>query len=99
MTPDKILQEPARVLSQQQREHYFEHGYVGVEDFVPAEILLPLQQATESFVDKSRAVSSSDDVFDIGPGHSEVNPVLRRLKSPDVQSELYWAFTLSLIHI
>jgi len=97
MTPDQILKQPARVLSQQQREHYFEHGYVGVEDLVPAEVLIPLQQTTESFVDESRGVTSSDDVFDIGPGHCAENPVLRRLKSPDERSDIYWAFTTGLM--
>ncbi len=31
MTPEEVLSYPARVLSQAQREHYFEHGYVGVK--------------------------------------------------------------------
>ena len=53
MTPEQILKEPARVLSQRQREHYFEHGFVGVEDIVPAEVLVPLQQTTDAFVDSS----------------------------------------------
>ena len=66
MTPDKILAEPARALSQSQREQYFEHGYVGVENLLPAEVLESLQQLTEQFVNRSRATTVSDDVFDIG---------------------------------
>ena len=37
MTPEEILKEPPRVLTQAQREHYFEHGYVGVQSLVPAD--------------------------------------------------------------
>ena len=35
MTPEEILSFPARVLTQAQREHYFECGYVGVQKLVP----------------------------------------------------------------
>ena len=30
MTPEEVLSYPARVLTQAQREHYFDHGYIGV---------------------------------------------------------------------
>ena len=39
MTPERNALFPVRVLTQQQREHYFEHGYVGVERLVPAEFV------------------------------------------------------------
>ena len=32
MTPEKILSYPSLKLTQKQREHYFEYGYVSVED-------------------------------------------------------------------
>jgi hypothetical protein len=34
MTPQQILAQPARVLSQQQREFYFKHGYVMIERLI-----------------------------------------------------------------
>jgi len=80
---EDILKEPARVLTQTQREHYFEHGFVGVEELVPSEILTNLQRVTSDFVEQSKSVTKSDKRFDIGPGHSASNPVLRRLKVPD----------------
>ncbi len=97
MTPDKILAEPARVLSQAQREHYFEHGFVGVNEIVPQDILQELQKTTAAFVEASKAVTQSDNSFDVGAGHSAQTPVLRRLKSPDEQSETYWNFTTGLM--
>ena len=97
MKPEEILSYPARVLTQAQREHYFEHGYVGVESLVPKETLDELVRVTNEFVDKSRAVTQSGDTFDIGPGHSSEKPVLRRLKSPDDQHESYWNFATGIM--
>jgi ectoine hydroxylase len=90
MTPEEILLHPARLLSQEQREHYFEHGYVGVDSLVPADILSELVNVTKEFVDASRAETQSGNIFDIGPGHNSETPVLRRLKRPDEQHDAYW---------
>jgi ectoine hydroxylase len=97
MTPEQILAYPSRVLTQAQRQQYFEHGYVGVQELVPADILAKLQAVTRDFVKQSCAVSRSDESFDIGPGHGPNNPVLRRLKSPDEQSQVYWNFATGLM--
>lgn len=97
MKAEQILKEPARVLTQAQREYYFEHGFVGVPELLPAELLAQLQRVTDEFVDQSRAVSESDRRFDIGPGHSASRPVLRRLKSPDENHASYWAFATGLM--
>ena len=39
MTPDEILSYPARVLTQEQREAYFDNGFVNLDEIVPADIL------------------------------------------------------------
>ncbi len=97
MTPEEILTQPARVLTQAQREHYFEHGFVGVESLVPADLLSELQAVTASFVDASRGETVSGETYDLGPGHSADRPVLRRLKRPDEQHETYWRFATGLM--
>lgn len=97
MTPEQILSYPPRVLSQAQREHYFEHGYVAVESLVPQQTLAKLQAVTQDFVEQSREVAVSGSRFDIGPGHCAETPVLRRLKSPDIQHPDYWAFATGLM--
>ena len=97
MRPEEILKEPARVLTQAQREHYFEHGYVSVDELVPQDVLAELNKTTAEFVELSRKVTESDNRFDIGPGHSAEKPVLRRLKSPDENSEVYWNFSTGLM--
>lgn len=97
MKPDEILSYPARVLTQAQREQYFDDGFTSVESLVPPDILAGLQAETEAFVDKSRSISESNNRFDIGPGHSAEKPVLRRLKSPDTASDTYWQFATGLM--
>ena len=87
MTPKEVLSHPPRVLTQAQREHYFEHGYVGVESLVPADILAELVGVTNEFVEASRSETVSGRMFDIGPGPSKDRVVLRRLKSPDDRHE------------
>jgi len=69
MTPEAILKEPARILTQTQREHYFEKGFVSGESLVPLEMLQTLISVTEAFVDQSRRVQQSGKIFEIGPGH------------------------------
>src|SRR6056297_613611 len=97
MTPEEILSHPTRVLTQSQREHYFEHGYVGIESLVPKDTLLDLQRVTNEFVDKSREVSEPGNIFDVAPAHSAEKPVLRRLKRPDERHEVYWNFAKGLM--
>lgn len=97
MKPEEILKYPARVLTQAQREHYFEKGYVGVESLVPADIIAELNAVTAEFVDASRKETASGKIFDIGPGHSAEKPVLRRLKRPDERHDAYWRFASGLM--
>ncbi|MBG05955.1 MAG: phytanoyl-CoA dioxygenase family protein [Pseudomonadota bacterium] len=97
MTPEEILAYPARVLTQAQREQYFEQGYVGVESLVPQDVLAEVQAVTDAFMDASRQETESGNTFDIGPGHGPESPVLRRLKRPDEQHETYWKFAQGII--
>ena len=97
MTPEQILANPARVLTEMQREHYFEHGFVSVQSLVPESTLSELKAVTGHFLDQSRKVNASDDVFDVAPGHSAEKPILRRLKSPDERHEAYWDFATGLM--
>lgn len=97
MQNEEILSHPARILTQAQREQYFAEGYVSVAEIVPADVLSELQAVTREFQEKSRTVTASDSTYDIGPGHSAENPVLRRLKSPDIQHEVYWKFSTGLM--
>src|SRR5690606_35734640 len=54
------------------------------------ELLARLHDVVAEFLERSRSISKSDDVFDVAPGHSAEAPRLRRLKTPDVQHPLFW---------
>ncbi len=92
MTPEQILSHPPRVLTQAQRESYFEKGYVLVENVVPDEWIERLRDVTNEFVERSREITESDAVWDLEPDHTAESPRLRRLTSPVEQHAAYWEF-------
>ena len=69
MTPEQILSIRPRVLSQRQRESYFEDGFILLERLIDADWLERLRAATSRLVEASRAVKKSDSVFDLEPDH------------------------------
>lgn len=92
MTPEQILDHPPRVLSQSQREFYFENGYLLVEGFVDAAWLERLRGAVDQLIERSRSIEVSDSVFDLESGHSKENPRLRRVSSPNDEDPVFWEF-------
>ena len=92
MTPEEVLSHPPRVLTQAQRESYFENGFLAVERFFVGDRLDRLRRTALDFLDRSRAESGSGGVFDVAPGHRPDSPRLRRLKRPDEQHETFWEF-------
>lgn len=92
MEPSEDRACPLVVLSEEQRQYYFDYGYVLLEDFVSREWLERLRAVTRKFLDRSRSETTSGEIFDLAPGHSKDAPRLRRLKSPDDQDAVYWAF-------
>ena len=82
MTPEKILSYKPEVLTQEQRQFYFDNGYLLVERIVPLNWVEHLLDVTNEMVQRSRSLSKSDMVFDLEPGHTADNPRLRRLTSP-----------------
>ena len=77
------------MLNDTQIEQYREKGYVGVEGVLSADEVASLRRVTDEFVERSRGISESDDVFDLEPGHSADEPRLRLLKSPINAHEVY----------
>ena len=76
-------------VSAEQVAAYRRDGYIAFDRFLePAEVA-DLQRVTDEFVDRSRAVTSHTDVFDLEPGHSPDAPRLRRLKAPHRQHAVY----------
>lgn len=92
MTPDEVLSVPPRILTQAQREAYFRDGFLLVERAIDDAWLQRLRAATAALVERSRAVTVSDAVFDLEPGHRPDAPRLRRVSKPVEQDPAYWAY-------
>ena len=97
MTPEQVLAHPPRVLTQEQRESYFERGYVTVERLIDEGTIARLNEVTAGFVGESRTVTVSDDDYDLADGHSSESPRIRRIKMPDRRHAEYWEFATGVI--
>jgi hypothetical protein len=97
MTPEQVLAQPPRVLTQAQRESCFENGYLLVERLIPPDTVARLHAVTAEFIERSRRQTCSSKTFDLAPDHSAARPMVRRLKRPDEQHPLYREFATGLI--
>ena len=96
MESEHILSQPARVLRQEQREHYFEHGYLFIEGIVGNDWLERLRAATYRHLEASREVTISNEWYDLAPVHTKAVPCIRRLLDPE-REECFWAFANDVI--
>jgi ectoine hydroxylase len=92
VTPDAILAQKPRVLSQAQRERYFATGYLAAPDVIPAAWLRRLHELSDEFIARSRSRTVSDAEFDLGPRHSAEQPHVRRLRALVDRHPDFWRF-------
>src|SRR6476660_5072795 len=92
MTPEQILAIKPKVLSQAQREDYFNDGFLLVERAIDETWLRKLRAATDEMVERSRKVTRSDAVFDLEPDHRPDAPRLRRVSNPTEQHPVFWEY-------
>jgi len=95
MRKEQILAKSPLVLTQAQREHYFDFGYLVLPKFVDDAWLKRLNEVTGEFIEESRSYKTSDSKFDLEPDHSAENPRLRRLMAPVEHHPTYREFGLS----
>ncbi|MFC3612327.1 phytanoyl-CoA dioxygenase family protein [Lutimaribacter marinistellae] len=84
-------------LTDAQQQFYRENGYLVVEGVIPPAQLNALRAVVARFKDASRQVSSSDGIFDVGPGHTPDAPKLRRIKDPVEQDPAFDALMRSKV--
>ena len=77
------------MLDRDQIQFYHDNGYLLVEDAVTPEQLAALRRVTYEFLERSREVTESDEVFDLDEGHSRAQPRLTRIKLPHRQHPIY----------
>ena len=83
MTPDEILSIPPKVLSQKQRQRYFEDGFILLEKLLSDDWIARLRAVTERMVEESRQVTKRDAKWDIEPDHT--GRVDRRFGQPQIE--------------
>lgn len=92
MNGEQVLKRPPLVLDQRQRERYFEDGFLTVPGYIGAAWLERLRAVVAEKVEASRALSASDDQFDLAPDHCADKPNIRRLRKAVDQHPELWAF-------
>lgn len=92
MTPEQVLSIKPKVLTQKQREFYFENGYILLEKLLSDEWIERLRATTDEMVDRSRSIAKSDAVWDLDKGHTAVFPRLRRLSSMNDHHPVFWEY-------
>jgi ectoine hydroxylase-related dioxygenase (phytanoyl-CoA dioxygenase family) len=92
MRREDILACPPRVLTQAQRESYFESGYLLVESVIGRDWLDRLNAVVDGYVEQSRGLERSDGVIDLEPGHSAERPRPRRIAQPVNHHPIFWEF-------
>ncbi len=83
-----------------QRDFFWEHGYVVVEDAVDAALLAGLRRDFAGWVEESRRhgapygdTADGRPRFDLEPGHAADRPGLRRVNAPIEVSDAYFRAT------
>ncbi|HEV2302281.1 MAG TPA: phytanoyl-CoA dioxygenase family protein [Stellaceae bacterium] len=92
MTPEQVLATAPKALTRKQREFYFENGYLLLAGVIPPETIERLRQVTAALVEETRALSRSDEKWDLDRGHSPQKIKLRRLSSPCDHHPRYWEY-------
>ncbi len=77
------------MLSPEEIAFYHKNGYLTVANVLSAYELAALRRVTDEFVERSRAISQNDEIFDLEPNHTTQRPRLRRIKNPILHHEVY----------
>ena len=92
MTPEAILANPPRVLTQAQRERYFATGSLAAEGLIPEGWLRRLHTLSADFIEQSRLHTASNEAFDLAPQHCADRPHVRRLRALVDRHADFWRF-------
>ena len=68
---------------------YRDNGYLVVPEVLSQAEVAALREVTEAFVERARAVTSHDEIFDLEDSHSAAEPRVRRIKTPHQWDDTY----------
>ena len=79
------------MLTQTQKDEYDSVGAIVVPDVLsPAEVA-ELRAVTDGFVERARAITAHDAIYDLEDSHSPAQPRVRRIKAPHLHHAAYAA--------
>ena len=79
------------MLTQAQKDEYDRVGAIVVPDVLsPAEVA-ELRAVTDGFVERARAITAHDAIYDLEDSHSPAQPRVRRIKAPHLHHAAYAA--------
>lgn len=87
--PQNNLYGMLEMLTEGQVVEYRDKGYLYFENALTDEQLQAARAVAYEFIEKSRGVTESDDIFDLDDGHSAETPRLTRIKLPHKQHKVY----------
>ena len=79
------------MLTPAQIDEYNRVGAIVVPDVLSQEEVARLRAVTDSFVERSRAVTAHNEIFDLEDTHTPAQPRVRRIKSPHLHDAAYGA--------
>lgn len=79
------------MLSQAQIDEYNEVGAIVVPNVLSQAEVAELRRVTDMFVERSRAITAHDAIFDLEDTHTPSQPRVRRIKSPHLHDPAYGA--------
>jgi phytanoyl-CoA hydroxylase len=77
------------ILTQAQIDEYNEVGAIVVHNVLSPQEVQRLRRVTDEMVEKSRAISTHTDIYDLEDTHSAAQPRVRRIKQPHIVDPAY----------
>lgn len=81
---------PPSILTEEQRQHYVDHGYLVFPELIDNGLLATLRVALADVIDQSRDMTRSSNSFDLEQGHCKQSPKLRRATYLDDRDAVFW---------
>ncbi|MCZ6696963.1 MAG: phytanoyl-CoA dioxygenase family protein, partial [Acidobacteria bacterium] len=92
MTPEEVLSHPSSVLTRDQRQFYFENGWLLLEKIVPAKWNERLRAAAAKIVHATRSMTQSSPAIEVMPDHTADHPLVSLVSSPEDLQPAFWEF-------
>jgi phytanoyl-CoA hydroxylase len=77
------------MIDQEAVAFYRDNGYLVVPEVLSQAEVAALREVTEAFVERARAVTSHDEIYDLEDSHSAAEPRVRRIKTPHRWDDTY----------